>query len=57
VVLNHSGGQFSVDWEVFAVDFYDKFGYDRPIYALTHDVMFRGPAAQWLPRIGSIHHP
>jgi 1-acyl-sn-glycerol-3-phosphate acyltransferase len=55
VVLNHSGGLLPVDWQVFAVDFYDRFGYDRPIYSLTHDVMFHGPAAEFLPRLGIIH--
>ncbi len=55
VVLNHSGGQFQVDWPVFAVDFYDKFGYVRPIYALTHDAVFHGPAAELLLHIGCIH--
>jgi 1-acyl-sn-glycerol-3-phosphate acyltransferase len=55
VVLNHSGGLLPVDWQVFAVDFYDKFGYDRPIYSLTHDVMFHGPAAELLLRLGCIH--
>jgi 1-acyl-sn-glycerol-3-phosphate acyltransferase len=55
VVSNHSGGLLPVDWQVFAVDFYDKFGYDRPIYSLTHDVMFHGPAAELLLRLGCIH--
>jgi len=55
VVLNHSGGLLPVDWQVFAIDFYDKFGYDRPIYSLTHDVMFHGPAAELLLRLGCIH--
>ena len=56
VVSNHSGGQFA-RWigPTFAVDFYDKFGYDRPIYALTHDVLFHGPTAELLLRIGCIH--
>jgi 1-acyl-sn-glycerol-3-phosphate acyltransferase len=56
VVLNHSGGQYApLDWAMFAVDFYDKFGYERPIYALTHDLMFHGPTAQLLLHIGCIH--
>ena len=55
VVLNYSGGQYQMDRPVFAVDFYDKFGYDRPTYALTHDIVFHGPAAQLLLHIGAIH--
>lgn len=41
---------------MFAVDFYDKLGYDRPIHFLTHDVMFhanRGNAATAL-RAGAV---
>ena len=32
-----------------------QLGYDRPIYFLAHDVMFHGPIAELLPRIGAIH--
>jgi len=34
VVSNHSGGLFAMDVPVFATDFYEKYGYDRPIYTL-----------------------
>jgi 1-acyl-sn-glycerol-3-phosphate acyltransferase len=43
VVANHSGGMWSTDVPVFAVAFYDHFGYERPIYTLVHDLMFTGP--------------
>ena len=39
VVGNHSGGMFPMDVPIFTVDFYDKFGYDRPLYTLSHDVL------------------
>ena len=55
LVSNHSGGLLQVDSPVFAVDFYDTLGYDRPIHFLAHDVMFHGPIAKLLPRIGAIH--
>jgi len=55
VVSNHSGGLLEVDGPVFAVDCYGTLGYDRPIYFLTHDVLFHGPLAELLPRIGAIH--
>ena len=42
VVANHSGGMLTPDWSVFAVAYYDTFGYDRPIYALAHDMLFAG---------------
>ncbi len=54
VVSNHSGGFLPMDEAVFAVDYYDKFGYDRPIYALTHDIMLVGPTAELLRRMGYI---
>ena len=55
VAANHSGGFLPMDPPVFAVDFYDTFGYDRPIYFLTHDIMLVGPTAELLGRIGFIH--
>ena len=54
VVANHSGGLFAMDVPVFATDFYAKFGYDRAVYTLTHDLMFAGPAGDVLKRTGFI---
>jgi 1-acyl-sn-glycerol-3-phosphate acyltransferase len=54
VVSNHSGGLFAMDVPIFAVDFYQKFGYDRPIYTLSHDMIFKGPTANFFVRTGFI---
>ncbi|MBW0012577.1 lysophospholipid acyltransferase family protein [Mycobacterium sp.] len=54
VVSNHSGGLTSFDLSVFAVDYYDKYGYDRPLYALGFDTIFAGPAGEFLNRTGVI---
>jgi 1-acyl-sn-glycerol-3-phosphate acyltransferase len=54
VVANHSGGLLTPDWSVFAVDYYDAFGYDRPLYALGHDLLFTGPANGLLHSLGII---
>ena len=54
LVSNHSGGQFAADVPVLAVEFYDKFGYDRPIHTLSHDMLFFGPVADALLRTGFI---
>ncbi len=54
VVANHSGGMMTPDWSVFAVDYYDTYGYDRPIYALAHDLLFTGPADRLLNSLGII---
>ena len=37
LVSNHSGGL--TDLPTFAVDFYDRFGYDRRLYTLSHDIL------------------
>jgi 1-acyl-sn-glycerol-3-phosphate acyltransferase len=55
VVSNHSGGMFTPDVLVFGPAFYDKFGYDRPVYTLAHNGVFMGPLEEWLHRVGVIH--
>jgi 1-acyl-sn-glycerol-3-phosphate acyltransferase len=54
LVGNHSGGLMTPDFAIFAVDYYERFGYDRPLYALAHDAMFHGPATDLLPHLGII---
>ena len=54
VVANHSGGIFPMDVPVFATGFYEKFGYDRPVYTLSHDVIFTGPTADFFITTGFI---
>lgn len=54
VVSNHSGGLIAVDVPVFAIDFYDTFGYGRPVFTLSHDLLFHGPQAQLLEGTGFI---
>ena len=54
IVANHSGGFFAMDIPVFAIDFLEHFGYDRPLYSLGHDVLFRGPQADLLVRAGLV---
>jgi 1-acyl-sn-glycerol-3-phosphate acyltransferase len=54
VVSNHSGGLFPMDVPVFATGFYEKFGYDRPVFTLSHDVIFAGPIADFFIKTGFI---
>jgi 1-acyl-sn-glycerol-3-phosphate acyltransferase len=54
VVSNHSGGMFTPDVLVLAPAFYNKFGFDRPLYTLGHYGIFIGPMAGWLRRVGVI---
>lgn len=55
LVGNHSGGLATPDVAVFAVDFYHRFGFGRPLYVLAHDSLFHGPAARLLPHLGIVH--
>ncbi|GAC1410752.1 MAG: lysophospholipid acyltransferase family protein [Mycobacterium sp.] len=54
VVSNHSGGSTSTDVVMFAADFYEQFGYDRPLYSVGHDGLFMGPLADPMTRLGII---
>ena len=54
VVANHSGGMLTPDVSIFAPAFYDRFGYDRPLYTLAHYGLFIGPVDGWLRRLGVI---
>lgn len=54
LVGNHSGGALTPDFAILAVDYYRRFGFDKPLYALAHDSMFHGPGAEILPRLGVI---
>ena len=54
VVANHSGGLFAMDVPVFATGFYEQFGYDRPVYTLSHDVIFTGPTGEFFRKTGFI---
>lgn len=54
VVSNHSGGLFAMDVPVFATGFYEKFGFDRPVYTLSHDLIFAGPTGDFFRRTGFI---
>ncbi|MDT7763234.1 MAG: hypothetical protein QOC63_2654 [Mycobacterium sp.] len=59
VVANHSGGLIAIDVPVFATDFYATFGYGRPVYTLSHDLLFARPTGDFLKRTGFIpasHH-
>src|SRR5258708_1079805 len=54
VVANHSGGLFAMDVPVFATGFYEQFGYERPVYTLSHDVIFTDPTGEFFRGTGFI---
>jgi 1-acyl-sn-glycerol-3-phosphate acyltransferase len=45
---------FTPDVLVFAPAFYEKFGFDRPLYTLAHYGVFLGNVGDWLRRAGVI---
>lgn len=54
VVSNHSGGLLTLDVPIFATAYYERFGYGRPLYTLSHDKLFATPAGDLLTRLGFI---
>ncbi|OOK64904.1 hypothetical protein BZL30_9012 [Mycobacterium kansasii] len=46
----HSGECSRMDFHL-SIDFYDKFGYDRPVYTLSHDSLFMADRVA-VPRTG-----
>ncbi|MFV0495471.1 1-acyl-sn-glycerol-3-phosphate acyltransferase [Mycobacterium sp.] len=54
VVANHSGGQFPMDVPIFSVDFYEQFGFQRPVLTLSHDILFMGPTGDLFRKVGYI---
>lgn len=54
VVANHSGGLFAMDVPVFATGFYETFGFDRPVYTLSHDLLLTGATAEFFTKLGFI---
>jgi 1-acyl-sn-glycerol-3-phosphate acyltransferase len=54
VVCNHSGGLFPMDVPIFAADFYERFGYGRPVYTLSHAMLMIGPTGDFFKKTGFI---
>ncbi len=55
LVSNHSGGVLTPDPLILLPAFYNKFGYDRPLYTLSHYGIFITPFRGYLSRLGAIH--
>ena len=55
MVSNHSGGMFTPDPLILASEFYEKFGYERPMYTLAHNTVMMGPLEAGMLRVGVIH--
>lgn len=55
IVSNHSGGPLALDFPLIANEYYEKFGYSRPLWILSHDSLFVGPLGKLLAGLGFIH--
>jgi 1-acyl-sn-glycerol-3-phosphate acyltransferase len=55
LVSNHSGGMFTPDPLILGAEFYEKFGYERPLFVLAHNTVLMGPLESHLLRIGVVH--
>ena len=54
MVSNHSGGMFTPDVLLLATAYYDRFGYDRPLYTLAHSMILIGSLGTVLRRAGAL---
>ncbi|MEJ7633600.1 1-acyl-sn-glycerol-3-phosphate acyltransferase [Aeromicrobium sp.] len=54
IVSNHSGGLLPMDVPIIAVGIADEFGHDRPLYCLSHDILFIGPLGGIMRKYGMI---
>jgi 1-acyl-sn-glycerol-3-phosphate acyltransferase len=54
VVANHSGGLFAFDIQILGAHFYERFGYGRPMYTLSHNLIFTRINIWFLARTGFI---
>ncbi len=54
LVGNHSGGIIAMDVPVISVPFYERFGHDRALHVLAHDMLMMGPVGDLMRRMGFV---
>ena len=54
MVGNHSGGLMPMDVPIIAVEFFETFGTDRPLYCLAHDMLFTGVNGPIMRKFGFV---
>ena len=54
MVGNHSGGLMPMDVPIIAVEFFETFGPDRPLYCLAHDMLFTGVNGPIMRKFGFV---
>ena len=54
IVSNHSGGPTTLDVPILWLRFFETFGWDRPLYTLGLDLLFKGPLAGIMKHLGML---
>jgi len=54
MVGNHSGGLMPMDVPIIAVEFFERFGSDRPLFCLAHDMLFTGVNGSIMRKFGFV---
>lgn len=52
IVGNHSGGVIAMDAPIIALSYWEKFGIERPLRVLAHDVLMVGPIGSLMQSVG-----
>ncbi len=52
IVGNHSGGIIAMDAPIIALSYWEKFGIERPLRVLAHDVLMAGPIGSAMESVG-----
>jgi 1-acyl-sn-glycerol-3-phosphate acyltransferase len=52
IVGNHSGGIIAMDAPIIALSYWEKFGIQRPLRVLAHDVLMVGPIGSIMQSVG-----
>ncbi len=52
IVGNHSGGIIAMDAPIIALSYWERFGIERPLRVLAHDVLMVGPIGSVMKSVG-----
>jgi 1-acyl-sn-glycerol-3-phosphate acyltransferase len=52
IVGNHSGGLIAMDAPIIALSYWERFGIERPLRVLAHDVLMAGPLGTLMRSVG-----
>jgi 1-acyl-sn-glycerol-3-phosphate acyltransferase len=55
LVGNHSGGLIAMDVPAIALAYWKRFGIERPLHVLAHDLLMKGPVGNLLRSLGFVN--